>query len=180
MKFYKSKNQLLIILLAVGFFVGILYENIVSKNYGVSVELFQSYFLKQFAQIEIVAEEYLWYVAKVRVVPFLLLCMLGCLRWKKMLVGVCVTWVGFLMGIVVVSSVIQLGIKGIGFCIASLFPHMACYVLAYSVFLLYLYRYPRQQWSGVKTIFVVLMLFLGIILETYLSPFLIKLVVGMF
>ena len=56
-KHYNNRNQLLIIFLAVGFFVGILYENIVSKNQGVSIELFQAYFLKQFTQVEIVAEE---------------------------------------------------------------------------------------------------------------------------
>ena len=180
MRFYKSKNQLLILLLAVGFFVGILYENIISKNSGISMELFQTYFLKQFIQVEIVTEEYLWYVARARVIPFLLLCMLGCLKWKKAVVGVYVSWIGFLTGIVVVSAVIQLGIKGILFCLASLIPHMICYVLAYSVLLLYLYRYPGRRWSSVKTIFVVLMLFLGIVLETYLSPFFIKMVARMF
>lgn len=180
MRFYKSKNQLLILLLAVGFFVGILYENIASKNSGISMELFQAYFLKQFTQVEIVTEEYLWYVARARVIPFLLLCMLGCLKWKKWVVSICVTWIGFLMGIVVVSAMIQLGIKGILFCIASLIPHMICYALAYTVFLLYLYHYPRRRWSSAKTIFVVLLLFLGIILETYLSPLFIKMVVRMF
>ncbi len=180
MRFYKSKNQRLLILLAVGFFVGILYENIVSKNNGVSLELFQSYYLKQFAQVEIVAEEYLWYVTKARGIPFFLLCMLGCLKWKRALVSACVTWAGFLAGVIVVSSVIQLGIKGILFCLASFFPHMVCYIFAYSVLLLYLYRYPNGKWSSAKTVFVVLMLFLGVVLETYLSPFFIKMVVRMF
>lgn len=178
-KFYKSKNQLLIVFLVVGFFVGILYENIVSKNNGVSIELFQTYFLKQFSQVKIVTEEYMWYVARARVLPLLLLCVLGCLRWKKAIVSVVVLWIGFLMGILTVSSVIQLGIKGILFCLAGLFPHIICYGLAYGMFILHLYCYPTRRWNGAKTIFVVLMMFLGIILETYLSPILIRIMVKM-
>lgn len=176
-KLYKNRNQLLIIILAVGFFVGILYENIVSKSQGMSIELFQSYFLKQFAQVEIVAEEYLWYVARARVVPFLLLLLLGCLRWKKTIVSICISWAGFLFGIVIVSSVIQLGIKGILFCLAGMLPHMIFYVLAYGIYMLHLYRYPSRQWNGTKTIFIVLMMFLGIVLETYLSPIIIRSIV---
>lgn len=176
-KLYKNRNQLLIIILAVGFFVGILYENIISKSQGISLELFQSYFLKQFAQIEIVAEEYLWYVAKARVIPFLLLLLLGCLRWKKTIVSIYLSWAGFLFGVVIVSSVIQLGIRGILFCLAGLLPHMIFYVLAYGMYLVHLYRYPSFQWNSTKTIFVILMMVLGIVLETYLSPIIIKTIV---
>lgn len=179
-KFYKNRNQLLIIILAVGFFVGILYENIVSKSQGVSIELFQTYFLKQFAQVEIVTEEYLWYVARTRILPLLLLCLLGCLRWKKTLVSICVLWAGFIFGIIIVSSVIQLGIKGILFCVAGMFPHIIFYVLAYGVYLLHLYHYPSRHWNGTKIIFVIFTMFLGIVLETYLSPIIIRSIVQIF
>ncbi len=179
-KFYKNRNQLLIIILAVGFFVGILYENIVSKSQGMSIELFQTYFLKQFAQMEIVTEEYLWYVVKTRAVPFFVLLLLGCLRWKKTIVSICISWTGFLFGVIIVSAVIQLGIKGILFCLAVGFPHMIFYALAYGMYLLYLYRYPSWHWNGAKTIFVALMMFLGLVLETYLSPIIIKSIVRIF
>lgn len=179
-KLYKNRNQLLIIFLAVGFFVGILYENIVSKRYGMSIELFQTYFLKQFQQVEFMAEEYLWYVAKARVLPVILLCLLGCLKCKKVIVSAWVSWIGFLMGIVIVAAMIQLGIKGILFCLAGLLPHMVCYAMAYGVVLLHFYCYPTKKWNGAKTIFVVLMMVLGIVLETHLSPIFIKMIVGMF
>ena len=173
-KLYKNRNQLLIIILAVGFFVGILYENIISKSQGISPELFQSYFLKQFTQIEIVMEEYLWYVAKARVIPFLVLLLFGCLRWKKTIVSIYISWVGFLFGIIGVSSVLQLGIKGVLFCLTGLFPHMIFYVLAYGMYLLHLYRYPSSHWNSTKTVFVILMMILGIVLETYLSPIIVR------
>lgn len=177
MKFYKYKNQLLIYYLAVGFFVGILYENIVSKRYGVSIDIFQTYFLQQYRQTEIVAEKYLGYVLKARVVPFMGLCVLACVRWKKILAGVSVCWTGFLAGVMLVSAVMQMGVKGVLFCMAAMFPHIICYGLAYGILLSYFYRYPKARWNYAKTVFVVLVMFIGILVETYLNPLLMKLVI---
>lgn len=177
MNLYRHKNQLLIVFLVVGFFLGILYENIIARSQGVSVNLFQSYFLEQYAQTEIIAEDYLWYVAQLRLVPFLGICILGCLKWKKVLVGTILVWTGFLTGVFTVSAVMQLGIKGILVCLAGLLPHMIFYGVAYSVLLIFLYRYPQRQWNTQKTIFIIILVFLGIMTETYLNPFLMRLVV---
>lgn len=177
MKFYKYKNQLLIFYLAVGFFVGILYENIVSRRYGLSIDIFQTYFLQQYKQTEIVAEKYLGYVLKARVVPLMGLCVLACVRWKKILAGVSVCWTGFLAGVMLVSAVMQLGAKGVLFCMVAMFPHIICYGLAYGILLSYFYRYPKARWNYAKTVFVILVMFIGILLETYLNPLLMKLVI---
>ena len=176
-KFYKYKNQLLIYYLAVGFFVGILYENIVSRRYGLSIDIFQTYFLQQYKQTEIVAEKYLGYVLKARVVPLMGLCVLACVRWKKILAGVSVCWTGFLAGVMMVSAVMQLGAKGVLFCMVAMFPHIICYGLAYGILLSYFYRYPKARWNYAKTVFVILVMFTGILLETYLNPLLMKLVI---
>ena len=56
-KLHKQKNQLLILILTVGFFIGIFYENIVSKSQGMYNQIFQSYFLNRYAQINIIVEE---------------------------------------------------------------------------------------------------------------------------
>jgi len=176
-KFYKYKNQLLIFYLAVGFFAGILYENMISKSQGMSLAIFQTYFLKQYIQTEIIVEEYLGYVLRARVFPFVWLCILACLRWKKMLVGACLIWTGFLAGVITVSAVLQHQIKGILLCLSGMFPHMICYSLAYGVFLAYLYQYPKRQWNGAKTVFVVITMLVGILLETYINPLLMKFVI---
>ena len=177
MKGYRNKNQLLMIALGVGFLLGILYENVIAKSMGNSARIFQTYFLEQYAQSKVIAEEYLIYVAKIRLLPFLWLLLLGCLKWKKLLVSIVVTWTGFLVGILTVSAVIQLGIKGIVICIVGMFPHMLFYAMAYGIYLVYLFRYPTKQWNVQKTIFVVLTLFLGLILEVYLNPILVGWVV---
>lgn len=169
-KVQKYKNQLLIVMLAVGFFVGILYENLISIKLGKSVDLFQAYFLEQYAQTKIQPKEYLWYVLKARILPMLGMIMLGCLKWKKIITCIVTAWTGFLLGVVMVASMIHMGLKGIVFCLVGMMPHMICYVLAYSVLVLYLFQYPKQRWRVAKSIFIILCMGTGIVLETYLNP----------
>ena len=180
MKIGKYRNQLLIIMLAVGFFVGVLYQNVVAKQFGVSIQIFQSYFLNQYKQTKFVAEEYIWYVLKARLWPFVMLMLLWKLKWKKTISCLMCLGTGFLLGMLMVASLMQLGLKGILLCLGGMLPHMIFYVLAYSVLLLYFYHYPRRIWSPVKSIFVVLMMVLGMVTETYLNPYFVKWIIGGF
>lgn len=164
-------------MLAVGFFVGILYENIMSKSFNISLHIFQNFFLNQYKQTEIIVEEYLWYVAKARILPIVAIIIAGCLKWKRVLACFVSAWTGFLMGILIVASMMQLGAKGILFCVIGMIPHMICYVMAYSVLLLYYYHYPRRNWNFTKTCFVTVCMFVGIVMEVYLNPLLMKLVI---
>lgn len=177
-KRWRQKNQLLIVFLVVGFFMGIIYENLIAKNQGIFIRIFQLQNLEQYSQIKMISEEYLWYVFRVRAISFIIVCLLGMLKWKKILVSIFLIWTGFLGGVLMVSAVIQVGIRGILICIAGFMPHMFCYIFAYGMLLVYLYSYPRRQWNMAKTIFVILMLFVGMILETYVNPFFMKWIIA--
>ncbi len=174
MKLYKNKNQLLIVCLVVGFFVGILFENIVARTSGVTVNYFESYFMEQYKSVKIISEEYLWYVIRARIFPLLLLCLLGCMNWKKTLVCLSLIWTGFLSGIMIVSAVIQTGIKGILLCGGAIFPQVIFYGVSYSILLVHLYQYPKGRWNTTKAIFMVIAMFAGIMLETYVNPYIIQ------
>lgn len=52
------------------FLIGILYANLISDRYIMSGGIFDDGFLKQYAKTDIVAEEYLWYILRARLVPF--------------------------------------------------------------------------------------------------------------
>lgn len=177
MKLYKHKNQLLIIFLVVGFLLGIIYENLIAKDRGTSIYIFQSYFLNQYSQIEIVAEEYFWYLLPVRIIPIIVLCIFGCTRWRKAAVSCWILWTGFLSGILTVAAIMQLGMKGILFCMAGFLPQGIFYGMVYYILLSYLYQYPEKEWNITKTVFIVLMTFLGVVSETYLNPMLIRVVI---
>lgn len=177
MRISKNKNQLLILFLVAGFFIGILYQNFMAKDMLSSV--FEKSTLQYFKQTEIVKGKYFWYVLRERVECLAIICLLGCIRWKKVLVGGILGIVGFFNGVLMVSAVLQLGIKGILLCLVGMLPQGIFYVFAYGLLLWHWYRFPSSKWNKAKTIFVFITLGVGILLETYVNPWLVKWMIGM-
>ena len=174
MRRYRNKNQLLILFLVVGFFVGIIYENVVSGKQVDTVELFLKSNLQLYLQTEIITQKYLWYVVKERLLLLGVVCLLGCSKWKKIFVILFLSGVGFISGMLVVSAVLQLGMKGILIFFAGVFPQMIFYGIAYSVLLLYWYQGEGRRWNHIKTVFVFVSFILGIVVEVYLNPIILK------
>lgn len=179
MRLHKNKGQLLIIFLAVGFLFGILYENLVARESALLSEIFLRSNLERYLQSNIISEKYLWYVVKARTLLLATVCVLGCFRWKKLFVVVCLTICGFFAGLISVAAVMQLGFTGILLCIAGTLPQGIFYVMLYSILFSYWFRYPGSRWNRAKLLFVIVMFLAGIILETYVNPVLVKLIIKM-
>ncbi len=174
----RNKSQLLLIFLAVGFFVGILYRNIISGKEMVVTELFLKSNLQRYLHTNIIAEKYFFYVIKERVLLLGMILLLGCIKWKKVVVGFFISLSGFVMGVLTVSAILQLGMKGILFCLIALLPQGIFYGAAVAILLVYWYWYPKRPWNRVKTIFVIFAFVLGILMEVYVNPILLKWVIG--
>ena len=170
----RNKNQLLIIVLAVGFFIGIVYENIVSKGGNGSVSIFSKDYLKGYVEFNIATEKYLWHVVKTRFVLLAILFLLSYFKWKKLFVLISVWLCGFFAGVMTVGAILQLGMKGILFCLVALLPHGVFYIMAYTILFVYWYRYPEIRWNRAKISFVMLMFVVGITTEVYLNPMFVK------
>lgn len=56
-----------------GFLFGVVYVNLIAKEYIAEPGIFSDYFLNQFQTAKIAAEEYFWYLFRLRVIPFLVL-----------------------------------------------------------------------------------------------------------
>lgn len=177
---FQKKGQFLAVFFMIGFIVGILYANVVSRDDTAADGIFNEYFLKQYAQTEIIAEDYIRYVLRARLAPILAVSLLGCTKWKKAVVGGTLGWTGFSGGVLAVLAVLHLGMKGLLLCIAGIVPQVFFYVLAYIVLLIYLYHYPKGTWNPAKTVFVTLSLVVGILLETYVNPILMKFIIKIF
>lgn len=175
---HKNKNQLLIVFLVVGFLIGVIYENVISKNQVVTTEIFLKSNLQRFLQTDVIAEKYFWYVIKDRVIFLILLCILSCVRWKKIYVTLCLSLIGYFTGIFCVSAVLQLGIKGILLCIAGMFPQMIFYGFVYGMLFVHWFCFPEKQWNRTKMLFVIIMFAVGIILEIYVNPVIVKFIIG--
>lgn len=162
------------IVLVVGFFAGIVYQNIVSGGNVLVSELFLKSNLQRYLQTDIIAEKYLWYVVKARVLLLAIVCFFSCIKWKKLFVMICLAICGFFAGILTVSAVLQLGAKGILICIAGMFPQGIFYGMAYSMLFVYWFRYPEREWNRTKMLFVIVMFLTGILVETYVNPIVLK------
>lgn len=178
MKRTRKREEWLLLALVIGFFCGILYQNLMGRNLQ-TTKIFSEHFLKQYTEYEINQGEYMLCVAQARIIPMILLGIAGRLQWKKAIVIGYLFWTGFLGGIVLVSSIVELGMGGILVCIATVFPHFIFYGLAYCVVIMWIYRASARKWNNAKTIFVSIMLLSGILLETYLSPMIMKKIVFM-
>lgn len=169
MKRVVQKNQLLIVILAVGFFIGIVYENVAG-----SIFIFQTEHLKLFQEMNLDRKEFLFYILKVRVYPLIGIAFLWNFKWRKIITIFLVGWFGFFEGRLLVSAILLQGIKGIFIYIAVAFPHMIFYMFAYLVLVFHLCSDRKQQWNKLKTVVLILAFLLGIGSEVYINPQIVK------
>lgn len=169
----QTKNQLLIVLLAVGFFIGILYENVVCN-----IQIFQTERLQSLGMIAFEEKEYWFYILRIRIVPLIMAILLWNFRWRRATVAVAVTGAGISVGRLLVSAILMQGAKGVVLCTAMMFPHMIFYGFTYLILLMHLYNDRRRQWNKAKTIVVFVCWFIGVWSEVCINPQVLKWIIG--
>lgn len=157
-----------------GFLLGILYVNLTAGQYLAESGVFSEYFLKQYTLAEVTAPEYIVYLAGVRLLPFLVMTGLIFTRARKTIAGIFLVWTGFLGGMLLTMAALSMGVKGILLCIVGMMPQFILYIPAYVVLIWYAMTASVSSWNRQKTIFVVLMMSMGVILEAYINPLLLQ------
>lgn len=174
----QQRKKLMTAFYMAGFFIGILYANVFAKNYMTSTGIFSEYFLSQYVAIDVIPEEYMLYILRVRLAPLALLILAAQTRFRKLVVAGAFIWLGFSGGMLIVSAIMQLGVEGILLFLIGITPQFAFYAMAYIVLLWYFYTYPVATWNQGKTIFVLLTMALGILAEVYVNPILMKMFIN--
>lgn len=170
----KNFKQVLGVFCGVGFVIGIIYENIIHMGKQSGEAIFDEKALMQVMERSIVSVDYFFYVLRMRIRMLLPVCVIGLVKWKKIFVNLFLMWTGFLFGVFLAGAVIEQGIAGLLLCMVMLFPHMLFYIFGYYVILWNFYRYPEQRWN-IRKIAVCIVVFLaGMVLETYINPWLVK------
>jgi hypothetical protein len=170
----RENKRFFVLCFMAGFFAGILYANLVSGDYIASTGILDDYFLKQYAQTEIDTAEFLWYIAYLRLVPVMLLFALGCTKMRKGAASAYIVWTGFSAGMILVTAVMKMGVKGIILCLLCMVPQFICYIAAYLMLLWFLFGYPAVRWNTSKTMCFALFMLTGILLECYVNPVIVK------
>lgn len=68
----------------------------------------------------------------------------------------------------------RMGIIGMLFYVAALFPQILFYGFAYAIVINYFMESENIRWNGWKMGTVVIMMFAGIVVETYMNPPIVK------
>lgn len=173
MKIRESK-RFFILFYMLGFFAGIIYVNVMAGEYIIDTGIWGEFFREQYLQTDIEVGEFLWYVTYIRVWPVICLAVLGGTKLRKAGVWGFVLWTGFSSGLVLTSAVMKLGVKGIILCLISMTPHFLCYIAGYLMLLWFLVEYPGSRWNLTKTVCFVLLIAMGILLECYVNPVIMK------
>ena len=90
----RENKKHFILFYMLGFFIGIVYANLMSKDYITSMGIFNEFFLSQYMQADVDVAEYIWYVVRIRVAPVAVICALGCTRLRKLVVALFLLWTG--------------------------------------------------------------------------------------
>lgn len=157
-----------------GFFIGIIYANLIAKSYVTTMGIFNEYFLEEYTKAVNLSNGYIWYILRIRLLPLFILGIVGSTKYKKTSAILYILWTGFSMGVLAVGAVVRLGMKGIILCFIGMTPQFIFYVIAYVIIIWYLYAYPTVRWSYGKLGFVICMMGAGIGLEVMINPVLMK------
>lgn len=176
MRIFHTK-KMMFVLFVLGFLIGILYVNLASGQFVADSGVFSDYFLNQYASVTICTEEYVIYLMGIRLVPFLIMVGLSFTKMRKVSAYIFLVWTGFSGGMLLSMAAYSMGSRGILLCMAGIFPHFLFYIPAYLVVLWYAVVYPQNRWNRQKTIFVVLMLAMGLVLEGCVNPVLMRMFV---
>lgn len=172
----KNQSRVVILIYMIGFLLGIVYMNMSAGEYISSMGIFNRNFAEQFRKTDIDGVQYLGYLVRLRVLPAIILALIGTTRFRRIGSAVFLVWTGMLCGVYFTCAVMNHGVSGVLFCVVGLLPHMACYLFAYGILLMTIFFYPKKQWNYEKTIAFCLAICMGIALEYKVNPVLVKMI----
>lgn len=174
MRIFRSGKKQLLAFFMPGFFLGLIYVNFIAKKYMAEPGIFSSYFMERFSSVKVETGEYLLYLLRIRLTPLLLLAAVSFTRLRRLFSVLFLIWTGFSAGLLSSMAAAGLGIVGSLLCITALFPQFLFYIPAYTILLWYCYDYPGCRWNRQKTVFLILMTGIGIMMELYVNPAVIR------
>ena len=173
MKIFHTRKHLLAFFMP-GFLFGVIYVNLIAKNYVAEPGIFSDYFLSQYQTVKIKAEEYIWYLIRLRAVPFLALLGFSFTKARKIAAVLFLVWTGISGRHSDLYSRDQHGNPGKLSVHCGHFPTVHFLYTAYLILIWYCWSYPQNRWNRQKTVFVSLAVSTGMLLEIYVNPSLVR------
>lgn len=192
-------KKLFTVIFMAGFLIGILYTNFIGSQYSSHSGIFSSYYLSSYQYIEVVSSELFWFVLQKRLLPVLVIWVMGITVIGSAVVWGVLLWVGFSGGMLVSMAVMQFGFKGLLLTLGGLFPQYLIYVPAMFLFLHKVYAMSKSLYGdkskaeqaaqnaksavfpyALSLLFILIAMLLGVILESYVNPTILNLILKKF
>jgi len=177
MKTEGGKQKVLIIFMC-SFLVGIIYTNLVAGKYFTATNVFNQSLFEAYGDRNILSLEYIIYILKNRIIILGLLIMFSTTKYRKIYSVFFIMWTGFSGGILAVTSVLNMGSRGIIVFLVSLFPQYLFYYMSFAMLIWYSMKYPEIQWNTWKTSFVVITFIAGVVAEIKINPYIVNIVLS--
>lgn len=189
-KFAGTRKTFLPVFLT-GFAAGILYMVFFGRAAAHETTLMSRYFFSRYQQVELASGELLWYILKSRVSFFTLLWLTGFTFFGTTAAFLSLAWMGAALGITLTTAAMKLGFMGILICLASGLPQVFLYVPALAWLLQKICEtsenrpWKGQRYSGNSRQMMpyllvwglgFLLLLAGSLLESYVNPIFLKLI----
>ena len=178
------------------FAAGILLANLMGREAVSNAGILNDYFVEKFQYTEVSSESLFFYIIGERV-PLLLLLLALTLTTLGVVGGILMLgWQGFSVGFMLSTAIAKYGVKGILLVLGGLFPQYICYMPVYILYC-YLANYLRQRLSKdrigngsdrgyivgawlVAAAGLLLLFVMGIFLESYVNPLILKKILKIF
>lgn len=174
----RRSKRVLLLWMMLGFFVGILYANLIPEDYMESFTVFGSFFQNSYSRKNIVIEDLFVYLLILRGLPAVILLIPGHQRLRTFLAVFVLVWTGFSAGTYITAGVVLMQMQGLVLAVVSVFPQAVFYVPAYFLVVWNLYAHSENQWNHVKTIAVIVLILAGILSECYINTIFLQLFVN--
>lgn len=172
------------------FVAGIFLANLMGREAVSNAGILNDYFVEKFQYTEINGQKLFFYILGERM-PLLLLLLFLTLTTLGMIGGILMLgWQGFSVGFMLSAAIAKYGVKGILLVLGGLFPQ---YLFYFAVYILYCYfaAYLRQRLNRSKmgsnsergyifgawliaVVGILLIFIMGIFLESYINPIILK------
>lgn len=177
MKERSEQKKKLLIIFVTGFVLGVFYIVLLRRSENSNM-LMSNYFFSKYQYMDYSETELFWYVLKNRFSGLLFLWFMGITVFGSMAVLFYCLWIGFALGLILSMAVVRLGMAGMLLCIISMIPQYLVYIPAYSYGMVRVCergQSKRNMGSNLITWLVMgSMILLGVILESYINPLLLK------
>lgn len=114
-----------------GFVAGVLFSNLLGRQYADYAGLLSEYYLNRYKYMEIVREQLFFYLLRERMVPVLFLLLLSLTSCGRAAVYLFLAWQGFSFGTLLTISILKFAGKGILLCATGMLPQYLFYVPAF-------------------------------------------------